>query len=225
MRRLTITTAAISLALVGCSSTPKPGTPEAVAYAEEIRTETLTDAVEEGLDALPDWCMDVPKEDYAIFACGIGASQDINMSRTRAELEAKRQLADRIAGTVSSQIKQFQESIGAGLDEQVVEQITVVTKSLATDVDLTGYTTAEMEIVAAGPRYMTDTLLEYPIGEVNRLMVEKVKQNEVLNTRIAASDAFAELEREIQAARKDKDSSSSTKVFTIDNPAENLANQ
>ena len=229
MRRIIIASTVAAL-LAGCSSTPKPGTPEAVAYAEEKRTETLTEAVEQGIDSLPDWCMEVPREDYAIFACGIGASQDINMSRTRAELEAKRQLADRIAGTVSSQIKQFQESVGQGLNEQVVEQISVVTKSLATDVDLTGYVTKEMEIQAQGPRYMTYVLLEYPIGEVNKLVVDKVRKNEVLNTRIAATEAFAELEREIQAARKAKTGSSTTgssttRVFTVDNPAEQLSNQ
>jgi hypothetical protein len=107
----------------------------------------------------------------------------------------------------------------------VVEQISVVTKSLATDVDLTGYVTKEMEIQAQGPRYMTYVLLEYPIGEVNKLVVDKVRKNEVLNTRIAATEAFAELEREIQAARKAKSGASTTKVFTVDNPAEQLSNQ
>lgn len=200
--------------LTGCESIPKAGTPEAIVYAEKKRTELLTEAVARGVDTIPDWCAKPPVQDSALYACGVGESQDLNMARTRAELEAKRQLADRLAGTVSSQIKRFQESVGDSLNEQVVEQITVVTKSLATDVELAGYRTSESELVANGPKYLSYVLLEYPIGEVNRVVVEKVKQNQVLNTRLSAAEAFKELEAEIQAARQAKQDNVVTPVQT-----------
>lgn len=200
--------------LTGCESIPKPGTPEALVYAEKKRTELLTEAVETGVASIPDWCAKTPVRDTALYACGVGESQDLNMARTRAELEAKRQLADRLAGTVSSQIKQFQESVGEALNEQVVEQITVVTKSLATDVELAGYRTSESELVANGPKYLSYVLLEYPIGEVNRVVVERVKQNQVLNTRISAATAFKELEAEINASRQRSSDNVVTPVTT-----------
>lgn len=193
--------AAVALGLAGCSSVPEAGTPERVAYEKEVRTEALTDQTEEGMDNLPDWCVSVPQEEHALYACGIGGSVDINISRTRAELEAKRQLAEKVAGRLSAQVKSFQESVGDGLDEQVNEQLTIVTKSVAADVELIGYSTKEVEIKAQGPKYMTYMLLEYPLGEVNKLVVEKVRQNTVLSTRLSAADAFAELEKEVEASR------------------------
>ena len=200
MKRLMITILACG-ALAACSSAPKPGTPEAYVYAEKKKTEMLEEEVEAVIDETPDWCHEPPTSDNALYACGIGQSQNVNMARIRAELEAKRQLASRIGGKVSSQIKEFQESVGDAANEQVVQQLSVVTKSISTEVDLSGYQTKESELVANGAKYMSFILLEYPIGAVNRIVVEKVRQNEVLNTRLAAADAFKELEAEIAAAR------------------------
>jgi len=56
---------------------------------------------------------------------------------------------------------------------------------------------------------------------VNRVVVEKVKQNQVLNTRLSAAEAFKELEAEIQAARQAKQDNVVTPVQTtvVERPA------
>jgi len=43
-------------------------------------------------------------------------------------------------------------------------------------------------------------LVSYPVGEANRVLLESIKRNTVLNSKLAATEAYAELERDVQAA-------------------------
>jgi hypothetical protein len=45
-------------------------------------------------------------------------------------------------------------------------------------------------------------LLRYPVGEANRVVADQVKKSQILDTKVRAAQAFQELEREIEAARK-----------------------
>jgi hypothetical protein len=45
-------------------------------------------------------------------------------------------------------------------------------------------------------------LIRYPLGELNKIAVEQVRQNTVLNAKLRASKAFEDLERKVEEAKK-----------------------
>ena len=126
----------IFVATFGCQTT-NPGSPEAVAKAAEEAEEIKVEAAEAVVSDIPDWCLNLPISENALYACGSGDSSNLNMSRTRATLDAKRQLADMIDSEISSRMEDFLSSIGTGANEQIQQQSEIVTKNVTVEAKLT----------------------------------------------------------------------------------------
>ena len=183
--------------LSACVTSPKPGSPEAaIKIAQEVKEEK-EEAVEQIVSDIPDWCLNIPSSNSALYACGDGNSSNLSMARTRANLSAKRQLADMIDSEISSRMEDFLSSVGTGSNEQIKQQSEVITKNVTIEAKLAGYKQVQAEVQNIGSKYQIYVLLEYPIGQANQALVNQIKQNEALSTQEAADDALAELEAEI----------------------------
>jgi hypothetical protein len=183
--------------LSACVTSPKPGSPEAaIKIAQEVKEEK-EEAVEQIVSDIPDWCLNIPSSNSALYACGSGNSSNLNMSRTRANLDAKRQLADMIDSEISSRMEDFLSSVGTGSNEQIKQQSEIITKNVTIEAKLAGYKQVQAEAQNIGSKYQIYVLLEYPIGQANQALVNQIKQNEALSTQEAADEALAELEAEI----------------------------
>ncbi len=191
------------IALSACNTTPSPGTPEAKAQAIVEQEKKAVEAVEQTVGDIPDWCLQLPTSDFALYACGSGESGSLNMSRTRATLDAKRQLADMIDSEISSRMEDFLSSTGTSANEQILQQSEIITKNVTIEASLTGYKQMQSEAQAVGSKFLVYTLLEYPIGQANQALVNKIKENEILITQEAADEALAELEAEIEKKRNE----------------------
>jgi len=194
---LSLSIIVLSGMLSACVTSPKPGSPEAaIKIAQEVKEEK-EEAVEQIVSDIPDWCLNIPSSNSALYACGSGNSSNLNMSRTRANLDAKRQLADMIDSEISSRMEDFLSSVGTGSNEQIKQQSKIITKNVTIEAKLAGYKQVQAEAQNIGSKYQIYVLLEYPIGQANQALVNQIKQNEVLSTQEAADDALAELEAEI----------------------------
>ena len=56
-------------------------------------------------------------------------------------------------------------------------------------------------MLAQGKQYRAYVLLQYPIGKANKVLVDQVKKNRVLEGKLRATKAFKDLEEEIKQAR------------------------
>ena len=74
---------------------------------------------------------------------------------------------------------------------------TQVSKSVVSD-SLTGSRTAKQKLDTEGAVYRAYVLMEMPIGEANSRFVEKIRAQKQLYTRFRATEAFEELDREVQ---------------------------
>ena len=182
--------------LTGCQTT-QPGSPEAVIKAAEKVEEAKVDAAEQKVSDIPDWCLNIPNSDSALYACGDGESSNMNMARKRATLNAKSQLADMIDSEISSRMEDFLSSVGTGSNEQIQQQSEVITKNVTIEAKLTGYKQIQAEVQNIGSKFQVYILLEYPVGKANQALVNQIKQDEILSTQEAADAALAELEAEI----------------------------
>ena len=181
--------------------TAAPGSPEAKVIAIQEAVEETEEANEQIVSDIPDWCTELPSSDFALYACGIGDSGNLTMARNRATLDAKRQLADSIDSQISSRMDDFLDSIGTGDNEQIRQQSEIVTKNVTIEAQLTGYKQTKSETQNVGTKFQHYVLIEYPIGQANQALLNKIQQDEILSTQEAADAAMAELEAEIEKKR------------------------
>jgi len=196
---------ALALALVGCASSNKKDTsvPPAVAQAQQAKAAESA-RVQQIASDIPDWFIKPPQNESMLYAAATAASPDLQLAIDKAVNDAKAQLADRLNGEMSGKMKRFIEESGSASDPQLLQETSKVTSALFTSVNLAGYRVSDKKIVPQGTLFRAYTLLEYPIGEANRVLVSEIKKNQSVETRLRASKAFADLEAEIEAARKRK---------------------
>ena len=190
-----------SLLLVTACQTVEPGTPEAQALAIKEAKEETSSTNQQIVNDIPDWCLNVPTSDFALYRCGIGKSSNLNMARNRATLDAKRGLADSIDSEISSRMEDFLDAVGTGDNEQVRQRSEIVTKNVTVEAQLVGYKEINAESQSIGTKFIHYVLIEYPIGPANQALLNQIKQDEVLSTNEAADAAIAELEAEIEKKR------------------------
>ena len=182
---------------------PVPGTPESAAAIIAKKEEEEAEIVETTANNFPDWCLNLPTSDFALYACGTGLSSNLNMSRTRANLDAKRQLADQIDSQISSRMEDFLQSIGTGENEQIKQKSEIITKNVTVEAKLAGYKQKKTEVQNIGSKFQIYVLLEYPIGTANQILINQIKQDENLSTQDAADAALEELEAEINKKKNE----------------------
>ncbi|HLN25435.1 MAG TPA: hypothetical protein VK558_15795 [Patescibacteria group bacterium] len=192
-----------ALSLAACAS-PEPGTPAYTAQQEQKKQEARTDAIKDSVSEMPSWFTSPPIDEFSIYAPGTSTSADLQFAEDKAVLSAKRALADRVNSRLSSKMKEFLAESGAGENAQVTAESERVTSNLITEVNMAGYNVTQKKFVPAGTQYRAYVLLQYPLGNANRMLVDQVNKNGVLQGKLHASKAFQELEKDIQDARTSK---------------------
>lgn len=189
-----------AVALAACAS-PDPGSPAWTAQQAQKKEEARADAVKASVSEIPSWYATPPNDEFSIYAPGTATSSDLQFALDKAVLAAKRSLADRVNSKLSSKMKEFISESGASENAQVLTESERVTSNLITEVNLTGYAVTERKMIPSGNQYRAYVLVQYPLGSANRLLVEQVKKNDLLQGKLRASKAFQELEKDIREAR------------------------
>jgi hypothetical protein len=198
MKRFILLTAA---GLLGaCSSTPQPGTPQFYAAQSQQRHEAEITKVKTTASEVPDWYINPPKGEHALYAAGTANSTDLEFALDKAILSAKRLLADRVNGSVSAQHKEYlQEGSASTPPVQVSERST--TNKIA-DVVLNGYTVVQTKLVPSDTQYRAFVLLQYPLASVSPAPGKAVDGEPVQETKVKAAKAFDDLQKDIDAQKQ-----------------------
>jgi len=194
MKKLLATVSMLAL-LGACSQTididPQAETTHSKAYLEKKSTVT-----EETVSSIPDWFLDTPAKEDSVFSAGTATSQDLQLSVDLAVLAAKRVLADRIRGQMSSKLKEYTSRVGQAASGHIVSEVERVTANLIANAQASGYHVNETKVVPHGNLYRTYALLEFPINGTNEIALAQLVK--VLNTESLgrAAAAHKELEKE-----------------------------
>ena len=166
--------------------------PNSIADAEVYQYKTK--AVTEQIEVMPDWFKKMPDSDTAIYSTGTAATTDLQLSVDLAVLNAKTTLADRINGRVRSQTKSFVAKIGNEETASVMSEVEKATKNIIADVDVAGYKVSETEVVTNGPKYRAYVLLEYSDKEANKIIMNRLRKDRMLVSKIKSTKAWQELD-------------------------------
>jgi hypothetical protein len=210
-------------ALLGaCSSTKTVETltnvPPQSIVAKEVY-EYKAQAVVDQIDVMPEWFLKPPTSETSIYSVGTAVSPDLQLTVDIAVLNAKTTLADRINGRVRSQTKTFIAKIGSEeTDTSILSEVEKATKNIISDVDVAGYKVSESSVVANGTQYRAYVLLEYSDKEANKIIMNRLRKDRILLSKIRSTKAWKELDESVnnQHEMDSEESLTNMEILTSD---------
>lgn len=202
--KLMASVSVLALVLAGCASEPK-----SLVDTPEIRYKTAK--VNAAISVVPDWYKKMPEKKGSIFTVGAATAPDLQFAVDIATLNAKVVLADRINGKLKAMTKSWMAKFGnSDLDASVMTEIEKVAKNVIANVDVAGYNPIEVDVFPAGTQYRAFVLLEYSDKEAAKVILNRMRKDRMVYSRLRSTEAWKELEREVEGVEK-KDEAQSLK--------------
>lgn len=203
MNKITLASTVLlsSLVLTGCANQPKPGTPESAALIQKEKEERMQENNQARLDAMPAWVVNPPVSDLAMYGVGSSTHSDMSTARRAAVVKAQADVAGQLDALLSSMTKVwFDETTfdATGNSDKVEQAI----KTVIAETNLRGLKVKETEFLATGSKVTAYALVEYPIGEANRALVQQIQRDAGLAQEARKNDAFKELEAEVERLKQ-----------------------
>jgi hypothetical protein len=201
-----------SALIIGLSACTNKNAPIIESNTLEYKTEQVQTAV----SVVPDWFKEMPEHDRNIYSAGTATAPDIQLAIDVATLNAKTVLADRINGKLDSMTKSFVAKIGqSDIDTSVLTEIETVTKNVIASVDVAGYSQVKLDVLPAGTQYRAFVLLEYSDIEATKIMMNRLRKDRMIYSRIRSTKAWEELEREVQSNLDDEQAESVVNIEKV----------
>lgn len=172
-----------------------------VAYKSEQVSKQITN--------IPDWYLNMPTDEEAIYSSGSAKAPDLQLAVDIAILNAKTVLADRINGKLSSMTKSFIAKIGSSdLDTSVLSEIEKVSKNVIAEVDVAGYSVTKSDVTQDGTQYRAYVLLEYSNEEAIKIMMNRMRKDRMVYSRLRSTEAWKELENQVDKTKDEEEAQS-----------------
>lgn len=186
----------LAFALAGCASV-KPGSQEAFDRDQQEKEKVQTKEVIKSIDEMPEWMSEPPKDSSNIlYVAAVGDSARMQLAIDKAVQDAKHTLAERLQGIMSGQVKKMMDENGSG---EITEDMKKTSISLALNVNLAGFTVQKQKVVPMGSKYRAYVLVSYPLGEANKILMDRIKGDAALKAKLAATESYQELEAKMAA--------------------------
>ena len=210
-----VSASALLIGLGACTNKDAP-------IIESNTIEYKTEQVQTAVSVVPDWFKEMPEHDRNIYSAGTATAPDIQLAIDVATLNAKTVLADRINGKLDSMTKSFVAKIGqSDVEASVLTEIETVTKNVIASVDVAGYSQVKLDVLPAGTQYRAFVLLEYSDIEATKIMMNRLRKDRMIYSRIRSTKAWEELEREVQSNLDDEQAESVVNIEKIITAGEN----
>ena len=168
-----------------------------------------TNTVSKQIEQIPEWYLNIPSADDTIYSSGSARAPDLQLAVDIAIMNAKTTLADRINGKLDSMTKSFVAKIGSNdLDTSVLNEIEKTSKNVIASVDVAGYIIDKSDVTQEGTQYRAYVLLAYNSEEATKVLMNRMKRDKMIYSRIRSTAAWKELEDEVNKS-KDEDEAKS----------------
>ena len=162
-------------------------------------------ALSSTLRDMPGWYKNPPKSDAGwIVAPATATARDVQIAINKAQLEGRAALASQLETKFGGLQRRFAEETGLGRDATALAEYEQTYKSVVSQV-LLGSRPREQKFNIEDGVYRAWVLMELPVGEASKALLERLKTQEAIVTRLRASEAYKELNAEVEKyeARKD----------------------
>mgnify|MGYP006273355339 FL=1 len=149
------------------------------------------------VENVPDWFLNPPTDQNYLFGTGSATSRSMQVAVDKASTTARGNIASTLTTKFEGLTKQFEEEVGTGADSQMLSQFTQAQKEVVSQV-LRGVGTQEREIVNEQGVFRAYVLMDMPVGQAAAELMSKIQENEAMYTRFRSTQAFEELEEEVE---------------------------
>ena len=168
-----------------------------------------TNTVSKQIEQIPGWYLKIPSADDTIYSSGSARAPDLQLAVDIAIMNAKTTLADRINGKLDSMTKSFVAKIGSDdLDTSVLNEIEKTSKNVIASVDVAGYIIDKSDITQEGTQYRAYVLLAYNSEEATKVLMNRMKRDRMIYSRIRSTEAWKELEEEVNKSKEEDEEKS-----------------
>ena len=172
-----------------------------------------TNTVSKQIEQIPEWYLNIPSADDTIYSSGSARAPDLQLAVDIAVMNAKTTLADRINGKLDSMTKSFVAKIGSNdLDTSVLNEIEKVSKNVIASVDVAGYIIDKSDVTQEGTQYRAYVLLAYNNEEATKVLMNRMKRDKMIYSRIRSTEAWKELEDEVNKSKNEDEAKSMENV-------------
>ena len=204
-----VSVAALALGLGACSKTTpiettiqKKEEPSPIINTKDVLYKTAK--VKSATSIIPTWYKQLPKEDNVIYTVGSATSPNLQLAVDMATLNAKYTLADRINGKLDAMMKTFTSKIGSDdIDSSVLSEVEKVSKNVIASVDVAGYNPKEIEVYPSGTQYRAFVLLEYSDEEARKIIINRLRKDQMVYSKLKSTSAWKELEGEVESSKSE----------------------
>ena len=202
----------LALTLGGCFNTTKD--PKLPVNAEVLKYKTKV--AKYATSIVPSWYEEMPTKKGSIFTVGSATAPDLQLAVDIATLNGKVLLADRINGKLSSMTKSFIAKFGqSDIDATVLTEIEKVAKNVVATVDVAGYAPAKIKVNTAGTQFRAFVLLEYSNKEAYKIIMNRLRKDRMVYSRLRSTEAWKELENEVQIQESKDEAQSLTNLEKV----------
>lgn len=204
--------AAACLTAAACASAPKapppqPGQPGYQAPVPAANAQLVQD--------LPKWFLEPPRNDpNFIVEAATESSPDLQNALDRAVMMGRGRIAQQLEVQLSSLGKRFVEETGsagggsAAGTAELVDQWSQTTKATVSQ-SLAASRPREQIVKPEGAGFRAYVLMEMPLGRANQNLLNQIRAQQSLYTRLRATQAFKDLEGEVVKYEKTQGASQS----------------
>ena len=172
-----------------------------------------TNTVSKQIEQIPEWYLNIPSAEDTFYSSGSARAPDLQLAVDIAIMNAKTTLADRINGKLDSMTKSFVAKIGSDdLDTSVLTEIEKTSKNVIASVDVAGYVVDKSDITQEGTQYRAFVLIAYNSEEATKIMMNRMKRDRMIYSRIRSTEAWKELEDEVNKSKEEDEAKSMENV-------------
>lgn len=150
---------------------------------------------------IPAWFTNVPQDPNYLFATNTQTSQDMQLAVDKATEGARTDIGRQLQTKIEGMQKRFTEETGTGSNAQLLQMFTQAEKTVVSET-VSGSRVKDQKIVRDGNMWRAYVLVEYPIGAANEVLMQQIKNNNQMYTRFRASQAFKDLQNEVDKYEK-----------------------
>ena len=146
---------------------------------------------------VPDWFMNAPQDPNYLFAATTATSRDLQLAIDKATTSARAEIGRQTDVRIQALQKRFDEEVGVDEDAELLQSFTAATKTVVST-SLAGSRISKQKQSKDGNLWRSYVLVEYPIGAASEAMMQAIKKSQQMYTRFRATEAFKDLDTEVQ---------------------------
>ena len=140
--------------------------------------------------------MITPTDPNYFYATGTAESKNLQLALDKAAMSARTEIGRQMELKLNSLQKSFAEEVGN--EDTELHQLYSATTKTVVSAQLMGSKIKESKHREKNGKYIAEVMVEYPVHEANKALVNQIKKEQNLYTRFRASQGFKELEAEIK---------------------------